>query len=142
MSMRRIPRTTFLALVAAGALAGCGGSSSPTQPVSGTVKDSPSFSADIQPIFRAYGCSSGGCHGNQAGLTLSSAPVSYQDLVNVSSTEVNELRVDPGSPQASYLVQKLTGTQGWGSSMPPGGRLTNVDLTNIENWIANGAPNN
>ena len=43
----------------------------------------------------------------------------------------------------SYLVMKLEGTAGAGARMPLGGAaLDNIDMTNIKNWINQGAKNN
>jgi hypothetical protein len=44
------------------------------------------------------------------GLDLSSASVGYDAMVDVSSTECSDrLLVNPGSPDTSYLVHKVTG---------------------------------
>jgi hypothetical protein len=54
--------------------------------------------------------------------------------------------VEPGDPQASYLVQKLRGTAasvgGFGNVMPPSDEpFTEEQILAIEAWIARGAPN-
>ena len=54
-------------------------------------------------------------------------------------------RVIPNDAQGSFLVIKLEGRQGpnQGSQMPLNQpALDDIDLTNIRNWIDNGAPNN
>ena len=131
------------------ALAACG--SDPMGPGNGgnqrEIKANPSFAADINEIFQRRGCSSGVCHGaagGQAGLTLtSSAANNYAMLVNVDATSESFKRVLPNDANGSYLVIKLEGRQQVGSRMPQGGApLDNIDLTNIKNWINNGAPNN
>jgi hypothetical protein len=135
---------------------GCSDSSSPTTPTTPTpttttvttdtrtIKDNPSFAADIQEIFDRRGCINAACHGtaSAAGLNLQSG-VSYGDLVNVMATREPVTRVIPGDADGSYLVIKLEGRQTVGARMPVGGQpLDQTDLTNIKNWIAQGADNN
>lgn len=86
------------------------------------------------------------CHsgpGAPAGLSLAAA-VSYGNLVNVASTEVPSLRrVLPGNADASYLIDKLEGTQTVGDRMPLGGPfLSQATIDRIRAWIDSGAPNN
>jgi len=65
------------------------------------------------------------------GLRLDAAN-SYTLLVNAASSEVpGTLRVNPGNPDASYIVQKLEGNQAVGARMPFGGPYlsqTQIDL--------------
>jgi hypothetical protein len=68
---------------------------------------------------------------------------SYALLVGVPSAEVpGVLRVKPGDPTDSYLIQKLEGSSGIvGMQMPFGGPYlpqSTIDL--IAQWITNGAP--
>lgn len=84
------------------------------------------------------------CHsgaGAPIGLRLD-AQSSYDMLVGVPSGQVpNIARVQPGDPDASYLIQKLIGAAAVGDRMPQGGPYlsqANVDL--IRQWIASGAP--
>jgi methionine-rich copper-binding protein CopC len=68
---------------------------------------------------------------------------SYALLVNVASAEVPALkRVNPGNPDASYLVQKIQGIAAAGVRMPANGppylSQTQIDL--VRGWIAAGAP--
>lgn len=152
LSLRASPALLLLVF-----LAGCGGGDGPTAVAdddgntSGgnnagnpapTVKADPSFSSDIVPIFARGGCTAGGCHGApvQAGLNLASSP--YAALVGVASTETGELRVIPGNAANSYLIKKLEGRASQGERMPIGGQLSDTDLTNLRNWINQGAKNN
>lgn len=132
-------------------LAACAASDSPVEAgnddepegsTAPTTKSDPSFAADIVPIFSREGCTFGGCHGApiQANLNLSSSP--YTALVNVPSSQTAELRVIPGNANASYLVKKLEGRASVGERMPVGAQLSATDLTNIKNWINQGAKNN
>jgi mono/diheme cytochrome c family protein len=106
-----------------------------------------SLSKDIQPIFDANCviCHQGGAYA-PAGLSLQSG-AAYSNLVNVKSTESPLMRVAPGSPGQSYLINKLLGTQGQvggsGAQMPFGAApLPQAQITLIQQWITQGAPNN
>ena len=74
---------------------------------------------------------------------MSSASTTYNNLVNVASPNSGEVRVIPGNATDSYLVKKLEGRQSIGVRMPNGqSALDQTDLTNIKNWINQGANNN
>jgi hypothetical protein len=88
------------------------------------------------------------CHaGGSApeGLRLDAAN-SYSLLVGVPSTEVPSLmRVKPGDPANSYIIQKLQGIAAVGAQMPDGCPtsqpcLTATQIGFIQQWITNGAP--
>lgn len=88
------------------------------------------------------------CHAGAAapqGLDLSQGK-SYGNLVNVPSNEVPSfLRVAPGDPNNSYLIQKLEGTAAVGAQMPDGCPVSRPCLDAdtigvIRQWIQNGAP--
>ncbi len=139
---RRGPTLVMLLL----ALAACGGDDGPTEPVDPgrVVKANPAFAADIQEIFDRVGCSSSSCHGSamRAGLDLRPGNA-WASLVGVTATNEPILRVSPGDAEESYLVIKVEGRQTVGSPMPLGGTpLDDIDVTNLRNWIDNGAPNN
>jgi len=129
-----------------GAAACSSGSKTTTSTTPTTSASGVSFSKDIQPIFNNY-CVV--CHqgAGQAGLTLEPG-VAYSKLVGVPSTEsATELRVKAGSPDQSYLLAKLQGTQvqagGSGAQMPYGGApLSQAQISLIQQWITQGAPNN
>ncbi len=83
------------------------------------------------------------CHSGAAaplGLRLDEG-VSYALLVNAPSTEVPSLlRVDPGNPDNSYLLQKLEGTAAVGARMPLGGSPLPPDtIAVVRQWILEGA---
>jgi len=67
--------------------------------------------------------------------------MSHAMLVNVPSSEVPSiLRVDPGNPDDSYLVQKIEGTASVGEQMPLGGPvLPDEQIAAIRQWITDGA---
>jgi hypothetical protein len=79
------------------------------------------------------------------GLNLSDA-TAYGSLVNVaSSRKPGAIRVIPGDPINSYLIQKIEGAPGIvGERMPRTGGpyLTPNQITIIRRWIELGAPNN
>jgi hypothetical protein len=83
------------------------------------------------------------CHaGGSApqGLRLD-ATNSYALLVGVPSTEVpSMLRVKPGDPDNSYVIQKLEGHAAVGAQMPFGGPpLAAATIAVIRQWITDGA---
>ena len=88
------------------------------------------YTADIAPILN--NCT--GCHGNAGGFALN-----YNNLFTASSIGMNY--ITPGDPSQSYLWHKINGTQssvgGSGSKM---GNLSNSQLSTIEEWITQGAP--
>src|SRR5580693_5992197 len=84
------------------------------------------------------------CHAGASapeGLRLDAAD-SYNLLVGVPSTEVPALlRVKPGDPVNSYIIQKLQGHAAVGAQMPFGGPYLSADtIAFIQQWITNGAP--
>jgi polyvinyl alcohol dehydrogenase (cytochrome) len=110
----------------------------------------PASWAAIQASYFAPFC--GGCHGGSGGLSgLGSCTGGYANLVNVASAELPIMRrVEPGNPDASWLVQKLDGTQNafdaqclggsCGAQMPLGlGPLPLAVRNALRAWIANGA---
>lgn len=111
------------------------------------VVTAPSFAANVQPIFTAN-CLTNACHAgaNPAqGLALTSASVSYSNLVNVSSGQCPTVkRVLPNQPTMSYLMWKLQGAGACfsGSRMPKGAPLAAADLATVSGWISAGALNN
>jgi Ca2+-binding RTX toxin-like protein len=98
------------------------------------------YTAEIQPIFtsRCIECHSGA--NAPHGLRLNEGE-SYGRLVNVQSREVTSLmRVEPGDPDNSYLVHKITGTQAVGGRMPLNRTpLTDAQINLIRSWISEGA---
>ncbi|MFH1194143.1 MAG: radical SAM protein [bacterium] len=107
----------------------------------------PTFSRFTEPELNQT-CAVEGCHStssHQASLDLTTG-ASYQNLVNVASTQAPSLkRVAPYNEAASYLINKLDGTQvdagGSGEKMPVGGNVNEDFLVNLKYWIGNGASN-
>ncbi len=119
----------------------------------------PSFRADVLPVLALNCASAEGCHGNKptpsVDLDLRAASA-YEQLVDKPSrARRGALRLKPGDPQASFLLDKLTGSLGpvqEGKRMPldaeTGAPIVPSPLPPdfvekvLEPWIAAGAPNN
>src|SRR5277367_1609738 len=147
-SQASLPRYALLgAALCAAACAGNGeGLDVNGQPIvpgegSGSVPLSADFESLQANIFTPI-CSV--CHagaGAPQGLRLD-ADNSYNLLVDVPSTEVPSLlRVKPGDPADSYIIQKLEGHAAVGGQMPLGGPyLPSSTIAFVAQWISNGAP--
>ncbi len=136
--------------VAAAVLAGCGpgsgeGLDANGRPIAPGGSGSGTLTADFQSIQdHVFTPICTVCHSGAAapqGLRLD-AVNSYGLLVGVQSAEVPALvRVAPGDPDNSYLIQKLEGRASVGARMPFGGPyLDAATIGVIRQWIANGAP--
>ena len=107
-----------------------------------SVESAVSFTNSIQPIFTGqYGCV--GCHGGTEGLFLTTATVSYQNLVNVPAQSpgyAGYKRVDPRNLANSLLYIRLASNDP--SVSMPQGRTAPFDpasLSNVRTWILQGA---
>ena len=117
-----------------------GGSGNLAPPVLGLAPTLDSIQVNVFSV----NCAVPGCHGGagaQQGLRLDPG-FSYSNLVNVASPrDANLIRVIPGDPDSSFIVQKLEGTQPLGDRMPQGGPyLPQSTIDVIRQWILNGAP--
>ncbi len=90
-------------------------------------------------------CALSSCHSTlarQGALVLESEDVSYKSLVNHPAAlpeAAGRLRVKPGDPDGSFLIQKLRG-QGPGLAMPNSGvALPDPVVQMIADWIQRGA---
>jgi hypothetical protein len=105
-----------------------------------------SFAA-VQAIF-TKDCTSSQCHGGIApkGKLDLRDGASYAALVNVPTTNCSpqRMRVLPGKPDESYLIDKLLGVRlCTGSRMPPLAQgLPEADIQTVADWICAGAPSN
>ncbi|MGH8383833.1 hypothetical protein [Pseudomonas sp.] len=107
---------------------------------------SPSFKTTIQPMLDTY-CVS--CHiagSAPENLDLQRAKA-YAGLVDIPSRQSALKLVEPGSPEQSYLMHKVTGDQasvgGKGNAMPFGQTQAAPELINaLKAWIEKGAVNN
>jgi hypothetical protein len=99
--------------------------------------------ADIQSKVFTLSCAVSGCHTGPAaplGLKLE-ANSAFELLVNQpSQQESNFMRINPGDPANSYLVQKLEGTATSGLQMPRNqAPLPLETIQAIRDWIQDGA---
>jgi hypothetical protein len=113
----------------------------------------PTFTSIQQDIFertdRAGRAACTQCHTSgsplSGGLNLTQ-DLAYDQLVNARSRfKPGAIRVIPGDPGNSYLIQKLEGATGIaGKRMPNTGPpyLTDGQILIIRRWIAIGAPRN
>lgn len=137
----------------------------------------PAFAADLMPFFSTH-CNFGGCHlgpGSSAQLQLGDecafdvhtnacvadasstssglARSVYDSLLAPSITTPAVRRVEPGKPEASFILFKLSGCQdafepltgcgGCGRSMPGGAVLRDTEPESFDalaRWVASGAP--
>lgn len=101
------------------------------------------FGSIQQNVFTPT-CATSGCHIGAAapqGLRLDEAN-SFALLVGIASNEVpGLLRVNPNTPDQSYLIQKLEGTAAVGGRMPLSGPpfLPQTTIDVIRQWITDGA---
>ncbi|HMJ15878.1 MAG TPA: PQQ-binding-like beta-propeller repeat protein [Polyangiaceae bacterium] len=109
------------------------------------------FSAVYDQVLFGAGCASAFCHGASAGnLAMGTRAQAYHNLVNVNAAgdacaSSGRKRVEPGNPDASLLVHKISNaTPECGTVMPPGPgvTLTQAQIDLVRAWIAAGAPDN
>jgi hypothetical protein len=145
---RKIIGASLLSVACAAGCAGNGdGLNQNGQPIASTNTTTGPVTADLQSIednvFTPI-CSK--CHiGASApeGLQLDAAHA-YNLLVGIPSVEEPSLlRVNPGNPDASYMVLKIEGAAGIeGGQMPLGETpLPQATIDAIRQWITDGAPN-
>jgi len=133
--IRLIPSVCLLPVLGLG---GCGSGDGPILPGGGPLQAN--FDSIQANIFTPL-CT--GCHvGATAplGLRLDAAN-SYALLVGRASVQSGLLRVNPGDPDASYLIRKLEGSAATGGQMPlDAPPLPQADIDIVRQWIADGAP--
>lgn len=75
--------------------------------------------------------------GSDLGARLSKTTATYKDVnMNPASCVAGALIIDPGSPEKSILLKKVSGMQACGDKMPPGAGLSGDNLKCIQDWIA------
>ncbi|MSP16255.1 MAG: hypothetical protein EXR73_06505 [Myxococcales bacterium] len=148
-------RTAWLALVTAAALtAACtdpidAGSIVPDagsddDPLAGIVNvPTPGSLDELHERIIARSCAGqpGLCHAGQFEPDLSTPANFFHNLVNRPGLEQHDrLRVQPGAPDDSLLIDKLRGRNDVTTVMPLGAeQLAEADLLAIERWIDDGA---
>lgn len=148
-AVSRVCAHGIIALCVSAVLSGCGGGGGDdpapaTPPATTPPPAGQSLFQQVQSTVLTPNCN--GCHvgaNAPAGLRLDAAN-SYAMLVNVASTQVPTLlRVKPGDPDNSYLVQKLDGRAAVGGRMPLGrAALPQASIDLVRSWIAAGAQMN
>lgn len=156
-------RLTF-PLVALSLLFACGGSGSGQSPTSPgpaattcpipVAQASPTFSADILPALQgSCGSAATSCHGGTSptGHVIYSGTAAqvHAQLINVvpANAPAGWLRVKPGDPAHSWILEKVTrdqpGGSGYGTRMPQGApNLCQPTVDTLSAWISAGTPNN
>ncbi|MGH8222532.1 MAG: Ig-like domain-containing protein [Woeseiaceae bacterium] len=141
------PPGSPLIVLALGLLAGCSAGSGDGLDVSGRplaeggdVPLAPTLESIQANVFNPFCivCHAGA--GAPLGLKLD-AVNSHANLVGVPSRQDSSLlRVSPGEPDQSYLIQKLEGTASTGGQMPLGGPLLPAaTIEFVRQWIIDGA---
>lgn len=118
------------------------------------AQGAPAWSAIFRDIIVAKGCQGASlCHGGQAGkLMMTTRAAAYDNLVGKAAMGMSAgrpscvdsglMRVVPGDPDNSLLMQKVRGTHSCGDLMPPNPpMLAQAELDQIQMWIMLGAPN-
>lgn len=150
--MRTIVRCLLLLVVLG--VAACGGDDSPTAPTASTTPTTPTppavgnltatLSSIQREVFNPACVVHHGPSEASAGLDISEGR-SFENLVNVPSTQVGLNLVAPNDAENSYLIHKLDGRAGIsGARMPigAGGFLSDEAIDVIKQWINAGAQNN
>ena len=117
-------------------VAGCGGGTG-NAPI-------PSHLAAIQAEIFTPSCTFSSCHSaTSPEQDMSLASPAWAAIVGIPSTEVPDLlRVAPGAPEASFLLEKISSpSPRSGVRMPPDQPLSPSAIEAIRAWIADGAAN-
>lgn len=115
--------------------------------IRGQIIEAPPTLSQLQAEIFSQRCGAvchraGGFGGVETGLFLDTKENSFNLLVNVPSVgDPNVKRVEPGNPNASYLIQKLEGTVP--GRMPADGSpfLSDEQVKKVRDWISGGAKN-
>ncbi len=97
----------------------------------------------VQEVVFTPSCAKVQCHGQANASELNLRPgEAWQSLVNVpSKADPTVTRVVPGSPEASFLIEKISSSDpAFGERMPKEGAiLSDAEIELVVNWIAQGA---
>lgn len=137
-------RRAAVALAAAGALAlpACTPEPAVGEPIPALRGAAGSWTVLEQDVMVPR-CASTSCHGGDppAAFPRLDAGAGWAAMVNVQSEQAVMDLVEPGDPEASWLMIRLRG-EGGRPYMPIGdAQLTQAELDAVEAWIANGALN-
>jgi hypothetical protein len=147
-------RRMLCAALFATAITGLAGCDEKLSTIAGPTPNlEPTFTSIQRDIFEAADSSGRrnctACHSSvgrapSGGMSLDHN-VAYDSIVGVaSSRKTGAIRIVPGDPEASYLVQKVEGASGIvGVRMPQGGPyLSDGQILILRRWIQLGAPRN
>ena len=99
---------------------------------------------DIAGRVACIGCHTSTGRNPAGGLNLNH-DAAYDSLVNIAARKPGAIRVIPGDPENSYIVQKVEGRSGIvGLRMPFSGPpfLSDGQILILKRWIELGAPRN
>jgi hypothetical protein len=110
-------------------LAGCG------------PDEEPATFTRVQSEVFSISCVASVCHtGSAPAEMMNLTGDAYDDIVDVPSVQApDKVRVKPGDPDGSYLLDKLLGKQMIGDQMPVGVPLEEERIDLVRRWIAAGA---
>lgn len=137
-----------LALVSA--LGACGDFNAPEDPTFGLpdrVVADPSFAHDVEPIFNTR-CATGGCHTTRSarGALVLERGKAYDQIVGVPSLTSPLARIEPGSPDESWLIRRIEADPAGRDNSPrmplAATPLTDNQIATIRNWVSHGALRN
>jgi hypothetical protein len=105
--------------------------------------ETPPTFTNVQSQVFSVSCVFSACHkGAAPAAEMGLEGDAYAQIVDVPSMQVPaKVRVKPGDPDGSYLMDKLLGKQTVGLQMPQGAMLEAERLDLIRRWILAGAPN-
>ena len=132
--MRRLASLVALLL-----LAGCPGDLENADQYPSEPLELCQLDLDVPALFQSK-CGTSACHAGsepKAELDLVSPGV-YERMVNVPATQCDgRVRVDPREPNASFLIEKLRGTQpaACGDRMPFVSFLTGAEIACVQRWV-------
>lgn len=135
-------KETVRAWIAGGALASCDGPAEGEGEGEGDVGGEGEGEGDTSSACAVLSTRCASCHYGGA-IDVDLRPDAQRDLVGAASPGyAGETLVVAGDPEASFLYQKMAGSQGSsrGGIMPPAGAVSTSELALVRAWIADGAP--
>ena len=149
--MHRLVLRLTLLIAATAAFAACdeklssiAGPTPNLEPTFASIQKEVFETTDVAGRVACTGCHTSTGRNPAGGLNLNH-DVAYDSLVNVASRKPGALRVVPGDPENSYIVQKVEGRSGIvGLRMPFSGPpfLSDGQILILKRWIELGAPRN
>ncbi len=109
----------------------------------GPADTPPATFSEVNTRVFTLSCVFSACHqGPSAAGDMNLQVMAYEHIVDAASMEnPSKVRVKPGDPDGSYLMDKLLGPGVTGDQMPQGDMLDEERLALVRSWIEAGAPN-